>query len=77
MQTFLSSDWPVCDNNINNYFLCALLAAFNLAWTNISFNAFTLMVKYGLSGSSTSGNLFVLYVHAVNHFDNELSHKES
>lgn len=27
------------------------------------------MVKYGLSGSSTSGNLFLLYVHAVNHFD--------
>lgn len=35
------------------------------------------MVKYGLSGSSTSGNLFLLYVHAVNHFDNELSPKET
>lgn len=69
--------WLTCGNNINNYFLCALLTAFKLAWTNISFNAFTLMVKYGLSGSSTSGNLFLLYVHAVNHFDNELSPKET
>lgn len=69
--------WLPCGNNINNYFLCTLLAVFKLIWTNISY-ALTLMVKYGLPGSSTSGNLFsYMFLYTLHLCDNELSHKET